>query len=170
MNMSHLDGRPSSPGLPDKRSIRSPTRRGAVSRSASRPPGARRRAVRSGSWGHRDARGLAPDAEPAGGSRLEAELGYGFSVLNGRGVATPWAGLSRSQTAETLKLGQRLTLGRASEWRVESAFGGDGRNFSAGYSCRFGAALDVALDATRREAANDNAPAHAIELRLRVRW
>ena len=120
-------------------------------------------------WSHRDARGFAPEDETGTRSRLEAELGYGFSVLGGRAVATPWAGLTRSETDETLRLGQRLRAG-ASEWRVESAFGEAERRYGAGWGYRLGSALDLALDATRREAANDNAPVHAIELRLRLRW
>ena len=94
-------------------------------------------------WRLRDARGLAPDAEPEAGSRLEAEVGYGFSVFGDRGVSTPYVGLSRSETSETLSLGQRLRLG------------GD---------------LELSLDAMRREAANDDAPEHSIALRARLRW
>ena len=120
-------------------------------------------------WGLGDARGLAPEAEVQAGSRLEAELGYGFAVLGDRGVATPYAGLSRSETGETFKLGQRLRLGRASEWRVEGAFGDDGRTYSAGYGYRLGGDLDLTLEASRREAANDDAPEHGIGLRLRAR-
>ena len=45
-------------------------------------------------------------ARPA--ARLEGELGYGFAVLRGRGVLTPYAGLS---TGRELRLGWRLKLG-----------------------------------------------------------
>ena len=121
-------------------------------------------------WGLGDARGLAPEAEAQAGSRLEAGLGYGFAVLGDRGVATPYAGLSRSETGETFKLGQRLRLGRASEWRVEGAFGDDGRTYSVGYGYRLGEDLDLTLEASRREAANDDAPEHGIGFRLTARW
>ena len=121
-------------------------------------------------WGLGDARGLAPEAQAQAGSRLEAGLGYGFAVLGDRGVATPYAGLSRSETGETFKLGQRLRLGRASEWRVEGAFGDDGRTYSVGYGYRLGEDLDLTLEASRREAANDDAPEHGIGFRLTARW
>ena len=120
-------------------------------------------------WSLRDARGLAPDAEAPGGSRLEAELGYGFAVFGERGVATPYAGLSRSQTGETLRLGQSLRMG-ASQWKVESAFGEAERSWGVGYGYRLGQALDLSVEATRREAANDDAPEHGVMLRLGARW
>ena len=120
-------------------------------------------------WSLRDARGLAPDAEAQAGSRLEAELGYGFAVLGDRGVATPYAGLSRSETGETLRLGQSLRLG-ASQWKVESAFGEAERAWGVGYGYRLGQALDLSVEATRREAANDDAPEHGVMLRLGARW
>ena len=71
---------------------------------------------------------------------------------------------------ETLRLGQRLVLGRASEWRIESAFGDEGRTYTAGYSYRLGQSFDLTLDATRREAADDEAPEHALTLRAGLRW
>ena len=120
-------------------------------------------------WGLRDARGLAPDGAADPGSRLQAELGYGFEVFDRRGVATPYAGLSRSQTGETLRLGQSLRMG-ASEWKVESAFGEAERAWGVGYGYRLGQALDLSVEATRREAANDDAPEHGVMLRLGARW
>ena len=120
-------------------------------------------------WSLRDAHGLAPDAEAQAGSRLEAELGYGFAVFGDRGVATPYAGLSRSETGETLRLGQSLRMG-ASQWKVESAFGEAERAWGVGYGYRLGQALDLSVEATRREAANDDAPEHGVMLRLGARW
>ena len=120
-------------------------------------------------WSLRDARGLAPDAEAPGGSRLEAELGYGFAVFGDRGVTTPYAGLSRSETGETLRLGQSLRLG-ASQWKVESAFGEAERAWGVGYGYRLGQALDLSVEATRREATNDDAPEHGVMLRLGAHW
>ena len=122
-------------------------------------------------WSHRDARAFAPEGETeaGAGSRLEAELGYGFAVLGGRAVATPWAGMTRSEADETLRLGQRLTMG-ASQWSLESAFGAAGRSYSAGYGYRVRPSLDLTLEASRREAANDNAPEHEIMLRAGMRW
>ena len=120
-------------------------------------------------WSLGDARGLAANDAADPGSRLEAELGYGLSVLGGRAVATPWAGMTRSGGSETLRLGQRLSKG-ASEWSLESAFGDEGRIFSAGYAYRLGDALSLSLEASRREAANDDAPEHGVMLRVGARW
>ena len=103
-------------------------------------------------------------------SRLEAELGYGFSVFDGRGVAIPLAGWSRAGEDETLRLGQRLKLG-SSEWRVESEFGEANRAFRAGYGYRVRDFLDLNVEASRREAANDDAaPGHEVRLNVRMRW
>lgn len=77
--------------------------------------------------------------------------------------------VTRSETDETLRLGQRLKLG-GSEWSLESAFGAAERSYGAGYGYRLGQSLDLTLDATRREAANDDAPVHEIVLRARMRW
>ena len=120
-------------------------------------------------WSLRDARQLAPDAEAQAGSRLEAELGYGFAVFGDRGVATPYAGLSRSETGETLRLGQSLRMG-ASQWKVESVFGDAERAWGVGYGYRLGQALDLSVETTRREAAGGDAPEHGVMLRLGARW
>ena len=122
-----------------------------------------------GLWAMGDARGLAPEGTVDPGSRLTAELGYGFAVFDGRGVAIPHAGWSRSGENETLRLGQRLRLG-VSEWQIESEFGEANRTFRAGYGYRLRDFLDLNVEASRREAANDDAPEHEIGLRARVRW
>ena len=44
------------------------------------------------------------------GAHLDAELGYGFSVLGGRSVAVPHVGVSRSTDGQTLRVGSRLRL------------------------------------------------------------
>ena len=120
-------------------------------------------------WSAGDARGLAPDGVADPESRPEAEVGYGFSVLGDRGVATPHAGWSRTGESETLRLGQRLKLG-ASEWRLESEFGEKNRTFRAGYGYRLRDFLDLNVEASRPEAGNDYAAGHGIELRVRMRW
>ena len=84
-------------------------------------------------------------------------------------MATPHAGWSRSGETETVRFGQRLELG-PSEWSLESAFGDDVWSLRAGYVYRFGNALDLSLEASRYEAANDNRPEHGAMLRARVRW
>ena len=120
-------------------------------------------------WSVQDARGLAANDgfEPANG--LDAQIGYGLSVLGDRAVATPYAGMSRSETGETYRLGQRLNMG-ASEWRLESEFGQENRTYRAGYGYRLGPSLDLTLEASWREPANDDAPEHAVVLRAGLRW
>ena len=95
-------------------------------------------------WGLGDARGLAANDgfEPAG--RLDAEAGWGFGAFGGRGLATPFAGLSLSDAGErTWRSGVRWTLG------PDTAFGVEGR---------------------LREAANDNEAEHGIGFKLTARW
>ena len=119
-------------------------------------------------WSFEGARGLAANDAFEAESRLETEVGYGFSVFGGRGVATPHAGWSRAGESEALRLGQRLKLG-ASQWRLESEFGEENRTFRAGYGYRAGDFLDLSVEASRREAANDDAPVHEVMLRVRMR-
>ncbi|MCY4479509.1 MAG: autotransporter outer membrane beta-barrel domain-containing protein, partial [Rhodospirillales bacterium] len=107
------------------------------------------------------------EAEP--GSRLVADLGYGFAVLDGRGVATPQVGWSRDGENETLRLGQRLTLG-SSEWALESELGEESRVFSSRYDYRPGEFLDLSVQARRREAAAGGAPEYELMLRLGMHW
>ena len=95
-------------------------------------------------WGLGDARGLAANDgfEPAG--RLDAEAGWGFGAFGGRGLATPFAGLSLSDAGErTWRSGVRWTLG------PDTAFGVEGK---------------------LREAANDNEAEHGIGFKLTARW
>ena len=121
-------------------------------------------------WSLEDARGLAANDTFEPESRLEAEVGYGFSVFGGRAVATPHAGWSRAGESEALRLGQRLKIG-TSEWRLESEFGDENRTFRAGYGYRPGGFLELSVEASRREAANDDAaPQHDLMLRAWMRW
>ena len=123
-------------------------------------------------WSAADARGLgrADDASEPGG-RLDAEVGYGFTVLGGRAVTTPHAAWSRSKGSETLRLGQRLKLG-GSQWHLESEVAEDARTLRAGYGLRLGASGDLGLEASRRDAADGNAEGDGYELmlRARLRW
>ena len=123
-------------------------------------------------WSAADARGLgrADDASEPGG-RLDAEVSYGFTVLGGRAVATPHAAWSRSKESETLRLGQRLKLGR-SHWHLESEVAEDARTLRAGYGLRLGASGDLGLEASRRDAADGDAEGDGYELmlRARLRW
>ena len=95
-------------------------------------------------WGLADARGLAANDsfEPAG--RLDAEAGWGFGAFGGRGLATPFAGLSLSDAGErTWRTGVRWTLG------PDTAFGVEG---------------------SLREAANDNEAEHGVRFKFIARW
>ena len=121
-------------------------------------------------WSLGDARGLSANEDVEPERRLDAEVGYGFPVFDDGGVATPYAGWSRSDERRTLRLGQRLRLGQATEWRVEGELGEDARTWRAGYGYRLGSALTVTTEATRREPANDGAPEHGIEVRATLRW
>ena len=79
--------------------------------------------------------------------RLEARLGYGFALPGDRFVSTPEIGLGLSDTGREYSLGWRLALARSH--RI---------------------AFDLALEGTRREAANDDAPEHGLRLRGALRW
>ena len=120
-------------------------------------------------WSLHDARGLAPNHEPHARSRLDTEIGYGFPVLGGRGVATPHAGWSRSEKSETTRLGQRLRVG-SSEWTVEGELGTDGRVLRASYGYRPGNVLDLGVEATWRDPVNGEKPEHGLNLDVHMSW
>ena len=99
-------------------------------------------------WSARDARGLAPGHGFEAGQRLEGELGYGLALFGDRFTGTPNLGFGLSERAREVRIG----------WRLTSAVRGD-------------PGFEVNLDATRREAANDNGPAeHGLMLRGAIRW
>ena len=79
--------------------------------------------------------------------RLEVRLVYGLSAFGDRFTSTPELGLGLSDTGRDYSLGWRLGLAR----------GG-------------GTSLDLKLEATRRESANDNDAEHGIGFRLTARW
>ena len=79
--------------------------------------------------------------------RLEVRLGYGLSAFGDRFTSTPELGLGLSDAGRDYSLGWRLGLAR----------GG-------------GTSLDLKLEATRRESANDNAAEHGIGFKLTARW
>ena len=78
--------------------------------------------------------------------RLEAELGYGIAMFDGGFTGTPHLGVGLSETGRDYRLGWRLTSAR-----------------------RGGPGFEINLDATRSEAANDDAE-HGIALRGVIRW
>ena len=97
-------------------------------------------------WSARDAAGLAPGGEFEAERRLEGELGYGLAAFGGAFTGTPNIGFGLSDNARDYRLG----------WRLTSAVPGD-------------PGFEVSLDATRREAANENAE-HGAMLRAVIRW
>ena len=95
-------------------------------------------------WSARDARALAANDtfEPAG--RLDAEAGYGLGAFAGRGLMTPFAGLSLSDAgSRTWRSGVRWTLGPDLAFGVEGAL---------------------------REAGNDTAAEHEVGFRASFKW
>ena len=94
-------------------------------------------------WGARDARELGQEAEFEATARLAAELGYGMSLPQTRGVVTPYTGLSLGEGARTYRAGTRWNLAP-------------------------GAVLG--LEATRQDGANETAGTNAIEFRTELRW
>ena len=82
--------------------------------------------------------------------RLELKFGYGFSAFGDRFTWTLEAGVGLSDTGRDYSLGWRLVRGGS---------GGDGGS------------LELSLEATRRESANDNAdPEHTIGFKLNARF
>ena len=80
--------------------------------------------------------------------RLELRLGYGFAAFGDRFTATPELGLGLSNGQREYSLGWRLNLAESGP-----------------------TALELRLEANRREAANDNAaPEHGVGLALTARW
>jgi len=97
-------------------------------------------------WGAQRPRGLAPGGafEPSRG--LRAKAGYGLALFGGRFTGTPNAAIALSDGgARDYRVG----------WRLAPALRGD-------------LGFEVNLDATRREAANDNE--HALMLRGAITW
>ena len=88
-------------------------------------------------WSVRDARGLAGHGFDTA-MRLRAEVGYGLSAFRGRGAAMPFAGLSTTAFGRDWRAGARWTRGQA---------------------------LEMSLEAVRRESAGAE-PEHGFEFRL----
>ena len=98
--------------------------------------------------GRRHLEGLAANDDGGGERRLEARIGYGFALFGGAVIGTPELGLGLSDTGRDYRLGWRFGLARSD--RVD---------------------LELGIEATRREAANDDAGAeHAVGLTATARW
>ena len=97
-------------------------------------------------WGAQRPRGLAPGGALETSRGLRAEAGYGLALFGGRFTGTPNAGFALSDGgARDYRVG----------WRLTPAVRGD-------------PGFEVNLDATHREAANDNE--HALMLRGAITW
>ena len=100
--------------------------------------------------GRRNLAGLAAndDGNELENRRQELRLGYGFAAFGDRFTATPEFGLGLSNGQREYSLGWRLNLAEGSP-----------------------AALELRLETTRREVANDNAnPEHGVGLAVTARW
>ena len=91
--------------------------------------------------------GLAANGNSGGNRRLEGRIGYGLPVFGDRFTGTPEIGFGLSDSGRDYSLGWRLTR--------------EGRDAGS---------FEFALEATRRESANDNDPEHGIGFRLGWRW
>ena len=87
-------------------------------------------------WGMEDARALAPDGAPEPGRRFEAELGYGFGVLDEGWTAIPELGLGLSDTGRELRAGWRLVEEVSRGLALELAVEGTRRGLAARGSWR----------------------------------
>ena len=115
--------------------------------------------------------GIAAEDAYTPGAHLDAELGYGLSVLDGRAVAIPHVGMSRGNDERTLRLGNRLRLGSSSQWSLEGEFPENGRTVRLGYRYGLGRSFELSVEAERRASgAGDGAPEHGLWLRASLLW
>ena len=98
-------------------------------------------------WSERDASAIAVGGEVEPEGRLEATLGYGMPLLDGRLTGTPEFGFGLSESGRDWRFGWRLGLARSG--RVDFGLG---------------------VEATRREPANDDAPENRVGLTATMRW
>ena len=76
--------------------------------------------------------------------QMDSEIGYGYGAFGGRGLLTPYGGLSLA--------------------------GGGGLTYRLGSRIGIGTRFDFDLKGERNEPAGDTAPEHSIVLRIQVRW
>ncbi len=96
-------------------------------------------------WALPASSGLAANGEAEPSSRFDAEVGYGMALLGDRFTGTPNVGFGMSDTARDYRIGWRLTSANAS-------------------------GFEIGLDATRREAVNDNDAEHGVMVSGALRW
>ena len=100
-------------------------------------------------------------------------LSLSFALVWGNaasGSERLWGDLAMPRRSLRRARSSRPGNGSTRSSATASAFSGEAREFRAGYGYRLGSGVDVTLDATRREAANDDAPEHAGDARTAVRW
>ena len=120
--------------------------------------------------------------------RLEAKLGYGLGVFDGRWTATPSVGFGLSEAEREVIVGWRLAETRGTGLvfaldvegsRRESVSGDAGAEQQIGFDLgwqlrgvrREHTVLEFGIEGSRIETANDNvAPEHRIGLRMTARW
>ena len=98
-------------------------------------------------WALPASSGLAAGGNAEPSSRLDGEVGYGMALMGDRFTGTPNVGFGMSETAREYRMG----------WRLTSAVSGD-------------PGFEISLDATRREAVNDNDAEHGVMLKSLMRW
>ena len=98
-------------------------------------------------WAEPASTGLAANGGAEPSSRLDGEIGYGMALWGDRFTGTPNVGFGMSDTAREYRMG----------WRLTSADPGD-------------PGFEIGLDATRREAVNDNEAEHGVMLKSLMRW
>ena len=98
-------------------------------------------------WSARNARVFAESEHVEAQGRLEATVGYGMPMFDGRFTGTPELGLGLSESGRDWRLGWRLGLA------------GSGR-----------VALGLGVEASRREPANDDTPETRIGFTATMRW
>ena len=92
--------------------------------------------------------GLAANDDGDGRRRLEARFGYGLAAFGGGFTMTPEIGLGLSEAGRDYRLG----------WRLTRSGSGPGP-------------LELSVEATRRESANDDTPPeHGVGARFALRW
>ena len=97
--------------------------------------------------GRRTLEGLAGTDNDLEGRHLELRVGYGVPALGGQFTATPELGLGLSESARNYNVGWRLGLATSAP-----------------------VSMELKLEATRSEAAGDEAPEHGVGLSLVARW
>ena len=99
-------------------------------------------------WKRADMAALAANDDAAPAGRIDAELAYGFAILDGRAIGTPLAGVSLSESGRAFRVGYRIGLAH----REDLDF-------------------NLSLEGTRRENTRGGEhPEYGGQLRFSIRW